>query len=101
MNFASTPMLSLVEKLKKLIIKTNISPLMPQYSYDGETGYNPFYEVITKDLPFTFCHDEKRIFALRTDFLMTTGRKNTDKKKQYPGSFHQKITGYLQNLEFL
>jgi hypothetical protein len=58
-------------------IKHNIPPVKPQYTYDKESGINPAYQNISQFKQRQFLlHNEKRIWVLRSDFILATGVKN-------------------------
>lgn len=57
---------------KKRIEK--IIPLKSRYQYDNEKSINPAYTDIESSN--YLCLDEKRIFVLRSDFILATGIKN-------------------------
>ncbi|STX42821.1 Uncharacterised protein [Legionella donaldsonii] len=61
-------------------IQKNISPVKPKYSYSNENNINPAYQEIhcveAALQPF-----EKRIWVLRSDFILATGVKNAYQKE--------------------
>jgi hypothetical protein len=61
-----------LEIYKKRIEK--IIPVKPRYQYDDEKSINPAYTDIESS--GHLCLDEKRIFVLRSDFILATGIKN-------------------------
>tara|TARA_B100000949_G_C14262931_1_gene443686 strand:- start:109 stop:1470 length:1362 start_codon:yes stop_codon:yes gene_type:complete len=56
-------------------IKQNIPSIKPKYSYPGEDCINPGYQDITS-IQYPLLPQEKRIWALRSDFILATGVKN-------------------------
>lgn len=66
-------------------IKKNIRPVYPKYSYPGEDCINPAYQdSISVREPLRL--GEKRIWALRSDFILAFGVKNAyEKEYKYTG----------------
>lgn len=56
-------------------IKSTILPLEPKYRYPNENCINPAYENVAS-IQYLLCPLEKRIWALRSDFILATGIKN-------------------------
>ncbi|NSL18187.1 hypothetical protein HRQ65_07305 [Tatlockia micdadei] len=66
-------------------IRLNIAPVKPKYSYPGEDNINPAFENI-EQVSYPLQHLEKRIWVLRSDFLLATGVKNAyEKEYNYRG----------------
>lgn len=59
----------------KVFIKQQILPIALKYEYQGEENINPAYQSIT-DVNKRLNRHEKRIWALREDFILATGVKN-------------------------
>jgi hypothetical protein len=70
-------------------IKASILPIAPLYpNYKNEYGLNPAYENLSQlKRPFRLRLNEKRIWVLRSDFILATGVKNAYKEYGYPGFF--------------
>lgn len=81
--------------LFRYLIKHYLTPKNPEYAYDTEKGgYNPAFQNISDDsfhCPLQV--DEKRIFALRSDFILATGSKNYGKC-----SFHKPFSMFSDDL---
>ncbi|WP_115700770.1 hypothetical protein [Legionella sainthelensi] len=79
-------------------IKCNIPPVRPKYSYCGEGSINPGYEEVTS-IHSPLKPQEKRIWALRSDFILATGVKNAyEKEYGYTGfknSFSKSLHSFL------
>lgn len=61
-------------------IQENISPVKPKYSYPNEKNINPAYQ----DIRYVECPlqlFEKKIWLLRTDWILVLGAKNAYKKE--------------------
>lgn len=56
-------------------IKKYIPPVAPKYNYPGDGCINPGYEDITS-IRYPLRFQEKRIWVLRSDFILATGVKN-------------------------
>ncbi len=59
----------------KALINELIPRVKPHYSYEGEYSTNPAYQDIT-DVRIPLAVEDRRIWALRTDFILATGIKN-------------------------
>lgn len=70
--------------LLKIAIQSTISPVSPKYIYPEEQGINPAWQSIDEVESFLVLH-EKRIFVLRTDFILVTGVKNAEQIHGYEG----------------
>ncbi|KTC82749.1 hypothetical protein [Legionella cincinnatiensis] len=79
-------------------IKSNIPPVNPKYSYSDEGSINPGYQEITS-IHAPLQPQEKRIWALRSDFILATGVKNAyEKEYGYMGfkdSFSKSVHSFL------
>ncbi|KTD13727.1 hypothetical protein Lgra_0862 [Legionella gratiana] len=79
-------------------IKNNIAPVKPKYSYSNEGSINPGYQEITS-IHYPLRPQEKRIWALRSDFILATGIKNAyEKEYGYTGfkdSFSKSLHSFL------
>ena len=64
-------------------IQQNIPPLISQFpNYENEEGINPAYQNIAQIQSTCFLNkDEKRIWVLRSDFILATGVKNAYKNR--------------------
>ena len=88
---------STIEFILKSYIQRNIKGVHPKYSYPGESGINPAFQRI-EDVDKNLRQDEKRIFALRSDFILATGVKNSEQQFGYQGlreTFHDSQFSYL------
>lgn len=65
-----------VEKNKRLYIYKNISCKQASYGYHSEQSMNPAYEDISNN-PTQLAIGDKRIWVLRSDFILATGIKNS------------------------
>ena len=73
-----------IEFILKSYIKRYIKGVLPKYAYSGESGVNPAFQCIEEvDRPLRL--NEKRIFALRGDFILATGVKNAEQQLGYQG----------------
>ncbi len=72
------------EFLLKSYIKSNVKGVLPKYTYSDENGVNPAFQCI-EDIEASLQHNEKRIFVLRSDFVLATGVKNSEQKFGYHG----------------
>ncbi|WED42149.1 hypothetical protein [Legionella cardiaca] len=61
-------------------IAKNIPPIKPKYSYDDEGNINPGFQNI-QQVNFPLQPLEKRIWVLRTDFILALGVKNAYQKE--------------------
>ena len=79
-------------------IKNNIPPVKPKYSYPGEGCINPGYQDIIS-IQNSLLQQEKRIWVLRSDFILATGVKNAyEKEYGYTGfknSFSESLYPFL------
>jgi hypothetical protein len=79
-------------------IKHNIPSIKPKYSYPGEGCINPGYQDITS-IQYLLLPQEKRIWALRSDFILATGVKNAyEKEYGYTGfkdSFSKSLYSFI------
>lgn len=79
-------------------IKQNISPIKPKYSYPGEGCINPGYQDISS-IQYPLLPQEKRIWALRSDFILATGVKNAyEQEYGYTGfkdSFSESLCSFI------
>lgn len=79
-------------------IRTNIDPVKPKYLYEGENSINPAYQDIAS-VEKSLIYHEKRIWALRRDFILATGIKNAyEKEYGYTGfkdGFHSAVYPYI------
>jgi hypothetical protein len=66
----------------KDFIKDSITTVMPLYSYPGEQSINPAYQDIS-DVRCPLKKSEKRIWVLRSDFILATGVKNSNSEYGY------------------
>lgn len=79
-------------------IRRNITPVKPKYSYENEASINPAYQDIEHvDYPLQYL--DKRIWVLRSDFILATGVKNAYKTEfGYTGfedSFSQSVHSFI------
>ncbi|WP_019217166.1 hypothetical protein [Legionella tunisiensis] len=71
--------------LFKTYIQANIQAIGPKYAnYPNETGVNPVFQSI-KEVNQRLKLNEKRSFALRSDFVLATGVKNAYQEHNYRG----------------
>jgi hypothetical protein len=86
-----------VEFVLKSYILRHIKGVLPKYTYSEESGINPAFQCIEEvDRPLRL--NEKRIFALRSDFILATGVKNAEQQHGYHGlkdAFEQSQYNYL------
>lgn len=85
------------EFILKSYILQRIQAVFPKYTYPGECGVNPAFQSI-KDVKHGLGLNEKRIFALRSDFVLATGVKNAEQRHGYYGlkeTFTQEQYPYL------
>lgn len=79
-------------------IKKYIPPVKPKYNYPGEGCINPGYENIA-GVRYPLRFQEKRIWALRSDFILATGVKNAYQSEYgYTGlkdSFSESVHTFL------
>lgn len=73
-----------VEFLLKSYIQRHIQSVPPKYTYPEESGVNPAFQRI-EDVESFLRPNEKRIFALRSDFILAIGVKNAEQKLGYHG----------------
>ncbi|BCA96272.1 hypothetical protein TUM19329_26330 [Legionella antarctica] len=73
-----------IEFVLKSYIQRHIKGVPPKYTYPEESGVNPAFQCIEEvDRPLRL--NEKRIFVLRSDFLLATGVKNAEQQHGYLG----------------
>lgn len=86
-----------VEFVLKSYIQRHVKGVTPKYTYAGEVGINPAFQRI-EDVDSFLRSNEKRIFALRSDFVLATGVKNAEQKHGYHGlkeTFEESQYSYL------
>lgn len=79
-------------------IRESIRPFSKKYDYPNEKHINPGYQDIAS-IQDSLCPDEKRIWVLRSDFILATGVKNAYEKEygycgffnSFPSSLHKLI----------
>ncbi len=72
------------EFVLKSYIRRHIKGITPKYTYSEESGINPAFQCI-EEVDKLFRLNEKRIFVLRSDFIIATGIKNAEQKHGYLG----------------
>jgi len=79
-------------------IKQNIPSIKPKYSYPNESSINPGFQDITS-IQYPLLPQEKRIWALRSDFILATGVKNAyEREHGYTGfkdSFSESLYPFI------
>jgi len=83
--------------LLKIAIQAIISPVSPKYTYPEEQGINPAWQSIDEIESPLILH-EKRIFVLRSDFILATGVKNAEQIHDYEGlkdTFHPSVYPFI------
>ncbi len=86
-----------IEFVFKSYIKRHVKGVPPKYTYSGESGVNPAFQCI-EEVDSSLRPDEKRIFALRSDFILATGVKNAQQEHGYHGlkeTFEESQYSYL------
>jgi hypothetical protein len=73
-----------LEFVLKSYIKRHVKGVLPKYTYAEESGVNPAFQRIEEVNGF-LRPNEKRIFALRSDFILATGIKNAEQHHGYQG----------------
>src|ERR1700733_9887767 len=73
-----------VEFILKSYIQRHVKGVLPKYTYSEESGVNPAFQCI-EEVDSYLRLNEKRIFALRSDFVLATGVKNAEQKHGYHG----------------
>lgn len=73
-----------IEFILKSYIKRHIKGVPSKYTYSGESGVNPAFQCI-EEVESPLRPNEKRIFALRSDFILATGVKNAEQHHGYQG----------------
>ncbi|ARB92088.1 hypothetical protein [Legionella longbeachae] len=73
-----------VEFVLKSYIQRHIKGVPPKYTYSEESGVNPAFQRI-EEVDVLLNPNEKRIFALRGDFILATGVKNSEQQHGYHG----------------
>lgn len=86
-------MIDINEKAQNYI-KKNIPPIKPKYNYPGEDCINPGYQDIAS-INQPLCLQEKRIWVLRSDFILATGVKNAYEKEYGYKGFKQSFSKSL------
>lgn len=71
------------EFIFKNYIQANIEGVPAKYTYPEEKGINPAFQRVEE--VDSLEKDEKRIFALRSDFILATGVKNAEHELGYEG----------------
>lgn len=73
-----------IDFILKSYIKRHVKGVSPKYAYSGESGVNPAFQCI-EEVKRPLRSNEKRIFALRSDFILATGVKNAEQQHGYYG----------------
>lgn len=68
----------------KSYIQRHVKGVPPKYTYSEESRVNPAFQRIEEVDAFLKLN-EKRIFALRSDFILATGVKNAEQQHGYHG----------------
>lgn len=72
------------EFVLKSYIQQHVKGVPPKYTYSEESGVNPAFQRI-EEVDSFLRSNEKRIFALRSDFVLATGVKNAEQQHGYYG----------------
>lgn len=86
-----------IEFVLKSYIQRQVKGVPPKYTYSGESGINPAFQRI-EEVDRSLNFNEKRIFALRSDFILATGVKNAEQQHGYYGlkeTFEKSQYAYL------
>ena len=86
-----------IEFVLKSYIKRHVKGVRPKYNYSEESGVNPAFQCI-EEIKRSLRPNERRIFALRSDFILATGVKNAEQQHGYYGlkeTFEESQYSYL------